>query len=87
MSYTVIDVREASEYEIDHVEKSVNIPLGLLANSPESVADISKDADIIVYCRSGGRAEQAKNIFQNLGFKNVTNGINADEVRRKLGIK
>lgn len=87
MSYTVIDVRETGEYDIDHVEKSVNIPLGLLANSPKSVEDILKDTDIIVYCRSGGRAEQAKNIFQNLGFKSVTNGINADEVRRKLGIK
>jgi rhodanese-related sulfurtransferase len=30
--------------------------------------------NIIVFCRSGGRSSQAKNILQQNGFTNVING-------------
>lgn len=86
MKNVVIDVREPYEYEIDHVKESINIPLGHLANNPLAVDDVPKNANVIVYCHSGMRAEQAKTILQNLGYKNVTNGINPDEVREKFGL-
>lgn len=84
MEYTVIDVREIDEYASGHVEGSINIPLSQFSNSPDRLAQIPKDADIIVYCRGGLRAEQAKSILNDLGYNNVTNGINTEEVKKNL---
>lgn len=84
MEYTVIDVREIDEYASGHVEGSINIPLSQFSNSPDRLAQIPKDADIIVYCRGGLRAEQAKSILNDLGYNNVTNGINSEEVKKNL---
>ena len=64
----LIDVRSTQEYQRGHRPGSANIPL-------EHVRDINvpKDTPILLYCKSGGRAEQAKSILLAMGYTDVTN--------------
>lgn len=74
-----LDVREPSEFAEGHVEGALNVPVGSIANS-DVVAALEKDQPITVYCRSGGRAGRAKQTLEELGFTNVTNGINQQSI-------
>jgi|TARA_B100001059_G_scaffold234726_1_gene278045 phage shock protein E len=67
-----IDVRTASEHSSGHIEGSMNIPHGDIA---EQIATVTKDkdAEIHLYCRSGGRAGKALKALTDLGYTNVTN--------------
>ena len=67
----LIDVREPAEYEESHADGAINIPLGDILKVDFSKIDTDKP--IYVYCRSGKRAEQAKVILEQAGYKNVTN--------------
>lgn len=73
-----IDVRTVGEYNADHIEGDVNIPLAEVREQILALVS-DKDTEISLYCRSGNRAGQAKNILEEMGFTNVSNagGINA----------
>lgn len=80
----IIDVREPAEYAGGHYPGAMNIPpMRLMGDLPE-LADVPKDAHIIVYCRSGSRSNVAMHILRGRGFTNVVNGINQDHVAAKL---
>ena len=82
--YIVIDVREPDEYAQGHVEGAINIPPDqLLAGAPQ-LKDIPKDHPIILYCKSGARSNSASHILDALGFTNLTNGINKDQVNMRF---
>jgi len=86
MNYVVIDVREPDEFAGGHVKGALNIPPDrLLAGAPE-LADMPKDTPLIVYCRSGSRSNVAQNILNGLGYSNITNGVNKDQVEAKFGV-
>lgn len=80
MEYNVIDVREPEEFASGHVRGAINIPLQQLMNGYGKLNSMSKDANLIVYCRTGSRSNMAKMILDRQGFKNVTNGINKQQV-------
>lgn len=86
MSQIIIDVREPYEYESGHVTGALNIPPAALMQGAPQLADVDKDSEIIVYCKSGSRSNVAMNILQSLGFTNITNGINKDQVQSKYGL-
>lgn len=66
----LLDVRTKEEYESGHIEDAQLMPLDSLGeNAPKSLND--KDADILVYCRSGNRSAAAAKILADLGYKNV----------------
>lgn len=65
---TIIDVREISEYNQDHIENAINIPLGTI-----STIDLEKDTIIILYCASGKRSKEAALKLVNMGYTNVYN--------------
>jgi phage shock protein E len=67
-----IDVRTASEHSSGHLEGSMNIPHGDIAEQISAVTE-DKDAEIHLYCRSGGRAGKALKALTNMGYTNVTN--------------
>ncbi|HMS92476.1 MAG TPA: rhodanese-like domain-containing protein [Candidatus Saccharibacteria bacterium] len=77
-----IDVREPNEYVSGHLEGAINIPLGTIVDNSSQLQDIDKDSHIVVYCRSGARAENAKLQLQQLGFEDVSNGINQAEIEK-----
>ena len=83
MDYVIIDVREPSEFMSGHVEGAINIPPDELMNGTEKLDGIAKDAPIIVYCISGSRSNVSKNILENMGYTNVTNGISKQWVEAK----
>jgi len=63
----VLDVRTPAEYADGHVPGAVNIPHTELA---ARVAELSgaREKDVVVYCRSGARAEQALGVLGKAGF-------------------
>jgi len=67
----IIDVRTPEEYAHGHVGSAMNIPLDQIAQG--SVPPVGLDEKIVLYCRSGGRAEQAKIYLEAAGYQNVTN--------------
>ncbi len=71
----LLDVREAWELEIAHVDEAVHIPMGEV---PARLAELERDRDIVVLCRSGGRSAQVAGFLEQQGFKtvwNLTGGI------------
>ncbi len=67
----LIDVRTIEEYNSGHIEGAVNIPLQDIVSG--RVPKYTKDAEIGLYCRSGGRSESAKLYLSRHGFSNVKN--------------
>lgn len=86
MNTVIIDVREPYEFELGHAEGAINIPsASLMAGVPE-LKDVPKDDRLVVYCRSGSRSAIAIQIFKQMGFTNLVNGINLSHMRQKLGL-
>lgn len=83
MSQVIIDVREPEEYATSHVQGALNIPAADLMNGAKKLASVSKDTPIILYCRSGSRSNVAMHILKDLGYTNLTNGINESQVAAK----
>lgn len=67
----IVDVRTVQEWNYDgHADCSINIPLVEL----ESQIEILKAYDkITLVCRSGSRANAAKQTLENAGIKNIEN--------------
>lgn len=80
MNRVIIDVREPEEYAGGHASGALNVPLSKLMRGPTLVADVAKDAEVILYCRSGNRSEMAMNILRKQGYTNPVNGINQKNV-------
>ena len=86
MSQLFIDVREPYEYDRDHVEGAINLPPSDLMSGAKVLDEVPKDTEIILYCLSGARSNASMNYLRQMGFTNLTNGINKDQVRAKYGI-
>lgn len=73
----LLDVREPAEAAVAVLPASVLVPLGQI---PARLADIPKDANVVVYCHRGGRSAQAVAYLLANGYDNVRNlvgGIDA----------
>lgn len=80
MTKVIIDVREPVEFQMDHVDGAINIPpIELMSGAPQ-LSNVPKDTELILYCRTGSRSAVAMKILQDLGFTNMKNGINKDQV-------
>lgn len=86
MNHLIIDVREPDEYAGGHVKGAINLPLGRVMRGASELDDTPKDINLIVYCRSGGRAGVAEKALQKQGFTNVINGINKEQVEAQFGL-
>ncbi len=76
-----IDVRTAEEYAADHIDGDVNLPLAEL-DAEALAAKYGKDAELMLYCRSGNRAGQAKQLLETAGFTKVSNAGGITDVRK-----
>lgn len=86
MDYIIIDVRESYEFAMGHVDGAINIPAGSIIENPPELGSLPKDAKLLLYCRSGSRSGYAMILLKQMGFTNMTNGINKEQVKSKLGI-
>lgn len=82
MATVIIDVREPYEFKMGHVAGAINLPPARLMAGAEELADVPRDAELIVYCRSGARSNASMPYLRQLGFTNITNGINQGHVER-----
>ncbi len=64
---TVVDVRTAEEYAEGHLQGAVNIDL-MSQSFPADIGALPKDAEYVVYCRSGNRSAQAATIMRQAGL-------------------
>ncbi len=69
----LIDVRTKEEFEEGNAPGSIHIPFDEIENIREIIKSISNDDILELYCASGGRASFAKQILEQMGFKNVVN--------------
>jgi phage shock protein E len=78
----IIDVREPFEYKIGHVKGALNLPPAALMAGAKLLADVPKDTEIILYCRSGARSNASMYYLRQMGFTNLVNGINQAHVEK-----
>jgi rhodanese-related sulfurtransferase len=76
----VLDVREPYEFDVMHIEDSVNVPRGVLESAvewdyeetePELVT--ARDRYVVVVCRSGNRSLLAARTLSIMGYNDVIN--------------
>lgn len=68
----IVDVRTPEEWNEDgHADCTVNFPLDKLTNHLDTLKQFQK---IVLVCRSGNRAGQAKIILSDMGINNIENG-------------
>lgn len=65
----VLDVRSPEEFGEGHVPGAVNIPYDQMA---ARLADVPKDKDIVLYCRSGRRAGIAADVLAANGYTRLS---------------
>ena len=71
-SFTLVDVREPSEYDICKIDGSILIPLGKIEEmKPQKLNGIAKSDQIILHCKAGVRSLKAAKVLKKMGFENV----------------
>jgi molybdopterin/thiamine biosynthesis adenylyltransferase/rhodanese-related sulfurtransferase len=68
--FELVDVREKHELAIAKLPYTKWIPIGQFA---DRVPDLARDAEIVVYCRSGVRSGKAVDILRENGYANARN--------------
>ena len=80
----ILDVRTVSEYEEGHIPQAMLIPVDEL---PQRIDELSpfKDDEIIVYCRLGGRSNQASLTLDENNFTSVFDMLGGIEAWKEAG--
>jgi adenylyltransferase/sulfurtransferase len=71
----ILDVRNPEEYQISRIPGSTLIPLPSL---PQRFAELNRDQEMVVHCKSGMRSQKAIQFLRQQGFtklKNLKGGI------------
>jgi len=68
--FVLVDVREESEFEKDHLPGAIHLGKGIIERDIEArVPDLN--AEIVLYCGGGFRSALAADNLQKMGYKNV----------------
>jgi phage shock protein E len=65
----VLDVRTPAEYAEGHVPGAVNVPHDQLASR---LAEVPRDKDVVLYCRSGRRTALAADVLASHGYTRLS---------------
>ena len=66
----ILDVRTAEEFAKGHIANAVNISHDELDTRLLELTN-AKDKQVVIYCRSGRRAEVARKLLSEQGFKHL----------------
>ena len=61
----ILDVRTESEFNEEHIENAILIPVQELATRLD---ELSKESTLLIYCRTGNRSSTAVDILTENGF-------------------
>ena len=68
--FTLVDVREESEFAKDHLPSAIHLSKGVIERDAErALPDLA--APIVLYCGGGFRSALAADNLQKMGYKNV----------------
>ena len=73
----LLDVREPWEYEICHIDGSINIPMGHI---PQQLSKLQGATEIVVICHHGIRSQNVIRFLQHQsvdGLVNLDGGVDA----------
>lgn len=68
MKEVIIDVRERDEFDAEHIQDSINVPLSTFDSQAPGILTQLMDRKLIIMCRSGNRAKMAQKQALALGF-------------------
>ncbi|CAN5567124.1 adenylyltransferase/sulfurtransferase MoeZ [soil metagenome] len=66
-TFTLVDVREPNEYEINRIPGSVLIPKGEFL-SGEALGKLPQDQPVVLHCKVGARSAEALAVMHGAGF-------------------
>jgi rhodanese-related sulfurtransferase/glyoxylase-like metal-dependent hydrolase (beta-lactamase superfamily II) len=66
----LVDVRTSSEWDEEHIDAAVNLPLAQL---PDRMPELQGDRPLVVYCTSGYRSAIATSLLRRAGRSDVAN--------------
>ena len=79
-----VDVRTPAEYQAGHLEGAHNIPVEDIVSQIHTVAP-DKNPPVMLYCKSGRRAERARQALTAEGYTHVENRGGYEDLVRQLG--
>lgn len=68
----LVDVRTPEEFHVKHREGAVNMPLDEIETLAPALAP-DKSTLLLLYCRTGRRADQAMDLLKKMGYQKVEN--------------
>lgn len=68
----LIDVRSPMEFQQEHIQGAMNIPLEEVAGRIREIQALV--GPVVLYCRSGNRSGMAVALLKQAGLKEVYNG-------------
>ena len=83
----VLDVREPAEYDAGRLPGAINIPRGVLEFKIGDHPHLSqRDSDILIYCKTSGRAALAALNLKRMGYTNVRSMHGGYDAWSQLGM-
>lgn len=72
VDFIILDVRTPEEYQTGHIADAVNIDFNA-EDFENNLNNLSIEKTYLVYCRTGGRSQQASEKMISLSFQDVYN--------------
>jgi rhodanese-related sulfurtransferase len=68
VSLIIVDVRTREEYDSGHIEGAILIPVSELEGR---INELSKEEELLIYCRTGNRSSNSVNILKANGYTKI----------------
>ena len=68
----LLDVRSAEEYQKEHMEGSISVPVERLAERIAAITGVAgRGRRLLLYCSTGSRSRIAAQLLQRLGYTKI----------------
>jgi rhodanese-related sulfurtransferase len=84
--FVIIDVRTPQEYAQDHLEGAINIDFKSPLFEADLLSALDRDKTYFIYCHSGNRSGQARDLMEGLDFAEVYNLLGGITAWRDAGL-